>query len=453
MPALGAGMEDGRVVEWHVAPGQEVHRGDVIAMIETDKANIDVEVFESGVIDALLVPVGARVPVGTPLATIVPAAEAPPPTERVAPVAVEPGPPAAEAVAPATVPEPAAAVAAPTPTPHVHSPVVRRLAAAHGIDLADVEPTGPADTITRADVEQVVAARSARAVPTSPRASPYARRLASERGSGLEHLTGSGPGGAVVGRDVPEGPARPTAVAVPPPHVEAQAPAAADQADARRRAMRSAIARAMTRSNTEIPQYHLGEHVDVEDTLRWLDRRNDGLPAARRVLPAALLLRATALACRRVPDLNGFWIDDALVPGDGVHLGVAVALRGGGLLVPAIRDADRLDLDETMAAMRDVVQRARSGGLRGSELTDATITVTNLGDTGVETVHPLIHPPQVAIVGAGRIRPVPAVVDGMVGPRRMLHLTLAGDHRATDGHRGSQFLAAIAAHLTEPETL
>lgn len=439
MPALGAGMEDGRVVEWHVAPGQEVQRGDVIATIETDKANIEVEVFESGVVDALLVPVGPKVPVGTPLASIVPATGVPAP----------PAPTTAPTTAPTPVP-----TASPEPSPHVHSPVVRRLAAAHDIDLADVEPTGVAGTITREDVERVIAARAVRTAPTGARASPYARRLAAERGTRFETLTGSGPDGAVVGRDVPEATAATTAApATPPPAPEAGHTPAADPSEARRRAMRTAIARAMARSNAEIPHYHLGEHVDVEETLRWLDRRNDGRPAARRVLPAALVLRATALACRRFPDLNGFWIDDEFRPGEGVHLGMAVSLRGGGLLVPAIRDADRLDLDEMMAAMRDVVQRARTGGLRGSEMTDATITVTNLGDTGVETVHALIHPPQVAIVGAGRIRPMPAVVEGMVGPRRLLHLTLAGDHRATDGHRGAQFLADIAAHLTEPETL
>jgi pyruvate dehydrogenase E2 component (dihydrolipoamide acetyltransferase) len=217
--------------------------------------------------------------------------------------------------------------------------------------------------------------------------------------------------------------------------------------------MRQAIARAMERSNREIPHYHLAETVDVEATLRWLTERNAALPPAARVLPAALVLKATALALQAYPDFNGYWIDDAFQPGDGIHLGVAVNLRRGGLLAPAIRDADQRSLDELMEALKDLVQRTRAGGLRGSELTDPTITVSNLGDTGVERLHGVITPPQVALVGVGRISERPWAVDGMLAVRRTLAISLAGDHRASDGHRGGRFLAAIAANLTRPETL
>ena len=172
---------------------------------------------------------------------------------------------------------------------------------------------------------------------------------------------------------------------------------------------------------------------------------------AERLLLAALLLKANALALAEVPQLNGFWEQDRFRAGDGIHVGWAIALRGGGLVAPAIHDADRKSPDELMAALRDLVQRARSGGLRGSELTDPTITVTSLGDRGAESVLPIIYPPQVAILGFGRIVERPWVVGGAIVPRRVVTVTLAGDHRATDGHRGGLLLARIETELQAPE--
>jgi pyruvate dehydrogenase E2 component (dihydrolipoamide acetyltransferase) len=166
-----------------------------------------------------------------------------------------------------------------------------------------------------------------------------------------------------------------------------------------------------------------------------------------------MLLRAVALALREVPELNGFWIEDAFRPGPGIHLGVAVSLRGGGLIAPAIHDADRKSVDEIMTALKDLVLRARTGGLRGSELADATITVTELGDRGVETVYGIINPPQVALVGFGRIMERPWAEHGLVGARPVVVASLSGDHRATDGHRGGLFLAALDHLLQAPESL
>ena len=488
MPSLGAEMDEGRVLEWYVQPGQEVRRGSVIALIETDKANIDVEVFEDGIVEELLVEVGTKVPVGTPLARIgtggaAPAAGADVP--RVAEPAQVPGQPPTEAVEPAVEPDAAATEpAGPDGTP-VLNPVLRRLARDLGVDVTTVSGTGPGGRVTRADVE-----RAAPSVPTAPggaypppppprpgRSSPYARRLAAERGIDATTMTGSGPGGAVVARDVSEhdaeaapdaagapdaadtsdaagAPAAHEVTAAVPTSGEA-APAGAGRASADERylAMRRSIARAMARSKREIPHYYLGEHVDMEPALAWLADHNAERPAARRLLPAVLLLKAVASTCTDFEDLNGFWEDDAFRPGDGVHVGVAISLRRGGLLAPAIRDADARSLDELMEALRDLVTRTRSGGLRGTELSDGTITVTNLGDTGVETVYGVIQPPQVALVGAGAITERPWASEGMVGSRRCIHLTLAADHRASDGHRGALFLAAIAARLREPEKL
>jgi len=154
-----------------------------------------------------------------------------------------------------------------------------------------------------------------------------------------------------------------------------------------------------------------------------------------------------------VPQLNGTYADDAFRPGDGVHPGWAISLRGGGLVAPAIRDADKRPLPELMAAMRDLVQRARGGGLRASEISSPTVTITSLGERSAESVTAIIYPPQVAIIGFGTIAVRPWVVDGQVAPRPLVAVSLAADHRATDGHTGARLLAAIERLLQEPEKL
>jgi pyruvate dehydrogenase E2 component (dihydrolipoamide acetyltransferase) len=269
-----------------------------------------------------------------------------------------------------------------------------------------------------------------------PLATPLARRTAAERGIDLAGVRGSGPGGAVLQDDL-----APSPEAAPEPPADRAA------------SMREAIAAAMARSKREIPHYHLATTIDMTTTLDWLAARNAERAVRDRVLPAACTLKAVALAARDFPELNGFWIDGGARPSRAVHLGVAVALRGGGLIAPAIHDADAMALDELMAALRDLVARARSGGLRSSELTDPTLTVTSLGDRGAEAVFGVIYPPQVALVGFGAITERPVARAGLVGARRCVTTTLAADHRASDGHRGSAFLASIDAHLQTPESL
>jgi len=154
-----------------------------------------------------------------------------------------------------------------------------------------------------------------------------------------------------------------------------------------------------------------------------------------------------------MPEMNGFWIDGAFRPGDGVHLGVAISLRGGGLIAPALHDTDKKSLDEIMAGVRDLVQRARAGRLRSSEMSDPTLTVTNLGERGVDLVHGVIYPPQVALVGFGAVRDRPWAADGMLGVRPIVVATLAADHRASDGHAGGRFLTLIERQLQRPENL
>jgi len=231
------------------------------------------------------------------------------------------------------------------------------------------------------------------------------------------------------------------------------APPAAPEPEDKVTAMRRAIARSMSHSKREIPHYYLATHIDLDEAMRWLELQNAERSISKRILPAALLLKATALGLREIPELNGHWIDDGFRPSPSIHLGVAVSIREGGLVAPAIHDADQLDLDEMMERLRDLVNRARSWRLRSSEMSDPTITVTNLGDRGVETAFPVIIPPQVAMVGFGKVVDTVVAVDGSPSIHPVVHATLAGDHRVTDGHRGGLFLATIDRLLQEPESL
>jgi pyruvate dehydrogenase E2 component (dihydrolipoamide acetyltransferase) len=209
----------------------------------------------------------------------------------------------------------------------------------------------------------------------------------------------------------------------------------------------------MARSKREVPHFYLATTVDLGPATEWLAAENGRRALPDRILPAALFLRATVLALKEVPELNAHWTGDRAPPLPEVHLGVAVSLRGGGLVAPAIRDAGRLDLAGVMVAFRDLVERARAGGLRASEMSGGTITVTSLGDRGVEAVWPIIVPPQVATVGFGRVAERPWVVEGRVLPRPVVTVTVAADHRIVDGHRAGRFLSDLGDRLVRPADL
>jgi pyruvate dehydrogenase E2 component (dihydrolipoamide acetyltransferase) len=209
----------------------------------------------------------------------------------------------------------------------------------------------------------------------------------------------------------------------------------------------------MSRSKRDIPHYYLGTTIDLQPALDWLVEANLHRSTADRLLYGVLLIKAVALALKEFPDFNSLWDGQQAVPCPDIHVGVAISLRQGGLVAPAIHHTDQLDLDALMRSLRDLVQRTRSGSLRSSELSDPTITVTNLGEQGVESVYGVIYPPQVAIIGFGKIVERPWVVEGRMAPRSLLTATLSGDHRASDGHRGGLFLSAIDRLLQEPEKL
>jgi pyruvate dehydrogenase E2 component (dihydrolipoamide acetyltransferase) len=217
--------------------------------------------------------------------------------------------------------------------------------------------------------------------------------------------------------------------------------------------MRDAIAATMARSKREIPHYYLETTIGLGRSLAWLEARNRDRPVTERILPGALLIKATAVALRAVPELNGFWRDGRAERSTAIHVGVAISLRGGGLVAPAVHDTDRLSLDALMKELQALTQRARAGTLRSSEMTDPTITVSSLGDRGAESLFGVIYPPQLALVGFGRIVERPWSVGGQVVSAPVVHATLSADHRATDGHRGALLLDALDSQLQRPEEL
>ncbi|MEI5007445.1 2-oxo acid dehydrogenase subunit E2 [Streptomyces sp. PmtA] len=449
MPSLGADMDEGTLQEWLVRPGEQVRKGEAVAVVETAKSTVEVECFESGTVEELLVEPGTTVPVGTALALIVPFARAR--EARAEPdVTVENPPPLPQPHrrAPSSGTEAARATAPNAARAHGHAeagPLLRHLAERSGLDWAALHGSGPGGRVTRGDVER---AAGGAARPPRIRATPLAKRLAAELHVDLGSLRGTGKDGAVRAADVRG--AAPGGAATPAPAHRASRPRTAED---RASAMRQAIAALMTRANREIPHYYLSTNVDMAAAMDWLHEHNRRSPVGERLLPAALLLKAAACAAREVPELNGYWVDGGFVPGDGVHLGVAVSLRGGGLVAPALHDADTLDLRQLMAGLKDLVARARTGWLRGSEVSAPTLTVTNLGDQGVETVYGVIYPPQVALVGFGRVGDRPSAVDGLLGVRPVVTATLSADHRATDGAVGARYLTAVDRLLQNPEQL
>ena len=377
LPALGADMDEGTIVEWHVAPGARVKRGDVVAVVETDKGAIDVEIFVDGVLREIVVAPGKKVPVGTVLALV----------------------------------ETEDPVPAPAPTP-----VLVPTAAGPG--------EGPPDTGSPP--------------PARLKVSPAARRRARELGVDVARLHGSGPGGAIGVEDVEH--------AVPSPQLSSGKAGEGG-------GMREAIAAAMSRSKREIPHYYLATTVDVTPATDWLAAHNATVPVAQRLLFAGLLIKAIARTCHDIKGFSGFFRDGNYEESATVHVGVAVALRGGGLVAPAIMDTADKPLAVLMDDFRALVMRARAGRLRASELAAPSIILTSLGEAAVDAVFPIIQPPQVAIVGAGTVSQRPWVVDGKVVPRQVLSLSLAADHRVTDGRLGAQFLARVAAKLLDPGSL
>lgn len=309
MPSLGADMEDGLLVEWKKNVGDSVSRGDIIAEVETQKGDMEIECFDEGIIDQILVQPGTRVPVGTVLAMLRPKDQTTSPT-------VSPAPAAAD---------------------------------------VEVQRTPPSQ-------ESIVN-------------------------------------------------------------------------------VRQAVAAAMSRSNREIPHYYLVKTIDMSKALAWLAEQNAARSVQKRLLPVTMFIKAVAKALVDVPQLNATWTDDIQLKSE-INIGFVVSLRGGGIMVPSINNANTKSIDEIMDVLNDLIPRAREMRLRSSEVGTSTITVTSLGEGGADEVFGIIYPPQVAVVGFGAIN-----------DHSIVHVSLGGDHRATDGLTGSKFLMSLNDHLQHPEAL
>ncbi len=386
MPSLGADMEDGILREWKVKPGDNVKRGDIIASVEVQKGNIDIEVFDEGVIDKLVIKEDEKVPVGAVMAIIRPSHEAENTSVK------------AEVITPELKPE-----------------II--------------------ESSKRKETETEIPA----SFHSSIQASPLAKRLAAEKNIDLNSVTGTGEGGVITKEDVEKALSNPAVVEN-------------KQATTPTENIRLAVAAAMSKSNREIPHYYLEKKIDITRAIEWLTAQNAGRGIQQRLLPAVLFLKACAKALQIVPDLNAVW-ENGLIKKDGIHIGFVVSLKGGGIMVPAVHDVDKKSLDEIMVSLNDLVPRARALKLRSSELSDSTITMTSLGEGGADKVFGIIYPPQVAIVGIGDMLKETIFADGKQQERTFAYVTLAGDHRATDGLTGSKFLAAFDKLLQNPDTL
>lgn len=374
MPSLGADMDEGKLLEWHIKPGDAIKKGDLIAAVETQKAAVDIESFRAGTVTELVGNIDDVIRVGSTIAWMDVADDASIPA---APVATKTG--ETKPVTPITEP------------PHVMShrlrisPAARRLAEKSGIDLSTVKGTGHEGAIELQDIETLLAAKEK-------------------------------PASSLIN-------------------------------------VREAIARAMSRSKREIPHYYLQSQFNIDTLVAWLDNRNSTQPPEERLFMPAVLMRAVVLALQSNPDMNGYYENGAFQRSADIHLGITVALKPSGVMTPAIIDAQTLSLPELNTAFADLVQRARAGKLRNREMTDGTVTVTNVGDLGADAVTGVIFPPQVSLVGFGRVRKAPVVDGNTVRPGFVIDTSLSADHRVTDGLAGSKMLNTIARLLAQPELL
>ncbi len=398
MPSLGADMEDGTLVAWRKKPGDTVKRGDIIAEVDTQKGLIEIEVFEEGTVGELLIKEGTKIPVGTPMALINTDGNQ--------------------------------AATEKKPGPAVQKPEEKQ---------SQIQPTE--EPLPNKPAEQDVAKKRIKA-------SPLAKKIAEDNNIALSGITGTGENGAITKHDVEiaiakKGTGIPQEKQLNGPVYDKATPS---------ESIRLAVAAAMSKSNREIPHYYLEKKIDMSTGLNWLKNTNKSRPVQDRLLPVSLLIKAVASALDEVPQLNGAWKDGLHLKNE-INIGFVVSLRTGGVVVPTIPQADLKTVDEIMNILNDLIPRARALKLRSSELGNSTITLTNLGEGGADTVFGVIYPPQVAIVGFGNTSEQPFAENGMLGLRPVINVTLAGDHRATDGLTGSRFLASLNKYLQNPNAL
>ena len=420
MPKLSDTMEEGTVLEWKKRDGEEVHKGDVLAEIESDKASFDIEAEADGVLH-VVVGSGQSVPVGQLIGRI--GGEAPAPTVPTQPA--EPDAPRTPQPPATTQPQPqpeAVEVPAPAPAPSAAEPVER---------------TASEDGSGRV------------------KASPLARRLAVEMGVDLLTVEGSGPEGRIVKEDVMAAAERGRRLAPGPPATVPRPRTAGPAVEVEEpNRMQATIARRMVESKTTVPHFYVTVEARVDDAVRTRQQLKDLIPNADQVTMTDLLTRACAIALTRFPEVNASWVDGHFERKRSVNIGLAVApAQGMGLLVPVVHDVERKDLVQISIESRQVIERARSGKPSPGDLDGGTFSISNLGMYGVDEFAAIVNPPEAAILAVGAIKDVPVVEDGRVGIGKVMRMTLSVDHRVFYGSTAAQFMAEVKRLIENPVTL
>ncbi len=436
---MGFDMTEGTVAAWLKKEGETVKKGEAIAEIETDKTTIQIEAFQGGTLIAINVPAGGKVPVGSVIGLIGDAGEK---------VTTAPKAGAISSSAPAvqtSAPSQASASADATP-------VAKRMAEENGVDLSKVKGTGEGGRITKGDVESHM--QNAKSSDGRIVASPYAKVVAEESGVNLQNVRGSGPEGRIVSEDVKAAAkAAPSVAAVAAPVAQPIVAASVNGTKKPFTKMRQTIAQRMTASKTQVPHYYVTNSVEMDAALAMRTQINESLKGEGiKVSVNDLVVRATALALRKFPNMNATFAGDGLDMRDAVHVGIAVAMDGG-LIVVTLRDADKKSLKQIGAEVPVIAARVREGKAQAGDLGEQTFTTSNLGMYGTESVYPIINQPDAGILGIGAAVQTPVVRDGQIVIRSMMQLVLAGDHRVTDGAEGAQFIAEIKRLLENPWAL
>jgi pyruvate dehydrogenase E2 component (dihydrolipoamide acetyltransferase) len=458
MPQMGADMTEGTLVRWLKQVGDHVERGDILAEIETDKATVELEAFESGDLLKQLVAEGEDAPVGDVIALLGDRSEALPDVQR-KPAAVTPAPRHIEPDAQGQSEAGDGQVATPSQPVATRTPLKEA-----EMGPAPEESSVPAE-VTRETPSTSPANRTeeSEAPGKRVRISPVARRIASESGIDVRALQGSGPDGRILRRDVE------TAIAAaqkqPAPPV-AQAPAAPQQRAAAQPArqaqpasgvqplskMRQAIARRMTQSKQTEPHYYLTLDIDMTDAMAFRKQLNAAASETQRVSVNDLIVKACAIALQRHPKFHAEYTEAGLQYHDRINIDIGIALEEG-LMAPAILDCGTKSLGRIAEEAKDLIERAKGGRLTAEEYSEGNFTITNLGAYGVETLIGIINPPQAAILGVGSVMPQPAVREDRVVVRQLMKVALSADHRVSDGAEGARFIKEIQSLLENPVTL
>jgi pyruvate dehydrogenase E2 component (dihydrolipoamide acetyltransferase) len=411
MPKLSDTMEEGTIVDWKKSSGDEVHKGDVIAEVESDKATFDLEAEDDGKLE-ILVEKGVPAKIGAPIARIGEGGGAAPATPQEEPVASS----AAEAKTDG-------------PTPKGEAPT-RPARAASGA----TSPQGGEDG-------------------QGVRASPLARRLAEEMGVDLSSISGTGPEGRVVKEDViaAAGTSRKERRR---PDAGPQPPTGPDIENIEPTRMQATIARRMAESKSTVPEFTVTVEARVDEAVRIRQQLKDSVPGAEKVTMTDMLMRACALALRKFPEVNTSWVDGRFQRKRAINIGLAVPpSQGLGLLVPVVHDVDRKDLIQISIESRQVIERARSGRPGEHDLSGGTFSISNLGMYGVDEFTAIINPPESAILAVGAIKDVPVVEDGRIVPGKVMRMTLSVDHRVFYGQTAAQFMAEVKRLIENPVAL